>query len=138
MKKILFLLFVIALSLSSFAQDKAKKTPEQKARAKTTEMVAIFKLSKEQDAMLYTTHLKYYQTTDAYEAGKHSKKEEKKFKDQSQALREKDYKRILTPAQYKQHLVLEKAEDADKAKEKKAKKAEKEKKAKTAPASKKK
>lgn len=105
-------------------EKKEHKTPEQKARNKTTEMVTAFKLTKEQDAMLYSTHLKYYQNINALEAKDPKKKEKKKKKDQFQAQRDKDYKRILTPAQYKLYTAAEKAEDLAKEKEKQAKKIE--------------
>lgn len=121
MNKIILLVLCLSLSLSTLAQEKAKKTAEQKARANTTEMTTYLKLSKEQETMVYSSELKYYQSTDAYEAT-HKKKEEKKFKAQAQANRNKDYKRILTPAQYKQYLAKEKAEDLQKEKEKLLKK----------------
>jgi len=40
------------LTISLFAQDKLKKSPEEKARAKTEEMVSSLKLSKEQETMI--------------------------------------------------------------------------------------
>jgi hypothetical protein len=123
MKKILFLLAFISFQFLALAKDdKDKKTPEQKAHTKTSELVTALNLTKDQESKLYASHLKYYQTTDAYEAKDPSKKDKKKFKDQAQAIREAEYKRILTPAQYKQYLNYEKAEDLKKEKEKKAKK----------------
>lgn len=123
MKKILFLLVLVSIHLIVLSKDD-KRTPEQKAHAKTSELVTALKLTKDQESKLNATHLKYYQNIDAYEAKDPSKKDKKKFKDQAQAIRETEYKRILTPAQYKQYLSYEKAEDLKKEKEKKAKKEE--------------
>jgi hypothetical protein len=107
------------------AQVKAKKTPEEKAKKKTTEMVTSLKLTKEQDALIYSTNLKIYQSIEKYNTKEHSKKDKKKQKDIAQSLRDKEFKRILMPAQYKQYIVLDKVDDAKKDAEKEAKKKEK-------------
>jgi len=104
------------------AQEKNKKTPEEKAKKKTTEMVTSLKLTKEQDALIYSTNLKIYQSIEKYDTKEHSKKDKKKQKDIAQSLRDKEFKRILTPAQYKQYIALDKADDAKKDAEKEAKK----------------
>lgn len=128
MKKIILTLSILWIAVTVFAKDnKPKKTPEQKAKEKTSELVTTLKLNKDQETKLYTTHLTYYQTTDAYEAKNPSKKDKKKFKDRAQAERDADYKKILTPAQLKQFAANEKAEDVQKEKEKKEKKEEKKK-----------
>jgi hypothetical protein len=125
MKKILFLF--ILLNICSFlnAQDKVKKTPEEKAKKKTIEMVSSLKLTKEQDVLIYSTNLKVYQSIQKYDTKEHSKKDKKKQKDIAQNLRDKEFKRILTPAQFKLYIALDKADDAKKDAEKEAKKKEK-------------
>ena len=49
MKNLFFLIIIVTATIVSQAQDKAKKTPEDKARNKTTEMVTSLKLTKEQE-----------------------------------------------------------------------------------------
>jgi|688.fasta_scaffold480594_1 hypothetical protein len=127
MKKLFFLIIIVTATIVSQAQDKAKKTPEDKAHKKTTEMVTALKLTKEQEKMLYSTNLKAYQSIAAYEAKKPSKKLKKKQKDVVQKLRNDEFKKILTPAQYKEYQRLDDEEDKKKDAEKKAEKQEKKK-----------
>lgn len=122
MKKLLFLFLFMNISSLLIAQEKNKKTPEEKAKKKTTEMVTSLKLTKEQDALIYSTNLKIYQSIEKYDTKEHSKKDKKKQKDIAQSLRDKEFKRILTPAKYKQYIALDKADDAKKDAEKEAKK----------------
>lgn len=109
-----------------FAQNKAKKTPEDKARRKTSEMVTAMKLSKEQENMLYAINLKAYQSIASYEAKNTGKKLRKKQKDIVQGLREKEFQKILTPAQYAEYRRLEGEEDKREVAEKTAKKKQEE------------
>lgn len=118
---------MLASTLFSQAQDKAKKTPEEKATKKTTEMVTALKLTKEQEKMLYSTNLKAYQSIATYDAKKPSKKLKKKQKDIVQKLRNDEFKKILTPAQYKEYQRLDDEDDKKKDAEKKAEKQEKKK-----------
>ncbi len=127
MRKIFLLILILSFTLGLNAQDKAKKTPEDKARNKTTEMVTSLKLTKEQEKMLYSTNLKAYQSIAAYDAKKPSKKLKKKQKDIVQKLRNDEFKKILTPAQYKEYQRLDDEEDKKKDAEKKAEKQEKKK-----------
>jgi hypothetical protein len=127
MKNYLFTLFIICLAFLLSAQDKAKKTPEEKATKKTTEMVITLKLTKEQEKMLYSTNLKAYQSIATYDAKKPSKKLKKKQKDIVQKLRNDEFKKILTPAQYKEYQRLDDEDDKKKDAEKKAEKQEKKK-----------
>lgn len=124
----IFIIVVLVLSTTfSYAQEKAKKTPEDKAKKKTTEMVSSLKLTKEQENMLYSTNLKAYQSIEKYDTKEHSKKDKKKQKDMVQKLRDAEYKKIMSPAQYKEYLRLEKEEDKKKDAEKELKKQEKKK-----------
>lgn len=109
------------------SQEKVKKTPEEKAKKRTTEMVTSLKLTKEQENMLYSTNLKAYQSIEKYDTKDHSKKDKKKQKDMVQKLSDAEYKKILTPIQYKEYLRLEKEEDKKKDAEKELKKQEKKK-----------
>jgi len=127
MKNYLFTLFIVGLAFTLSAQDKAKKSPEEKANEKTTEMVTALKLTKEQEKMLYSTNLKAYQSIATYDAKKPSKKLKKKQKDIVHKLRNGEFKKILTPAQYKEYLRLDNEEDKKKDAEKKAEKQEKKK-----------
>lgn len=121
MKKILLLLLITMFVFGLNAA--VKKTAQEKAQAKTSEMVTALKLNKQQETSLYNLHLKYYQSIETYDTKDHSKKDKKKYKDQMQAMRDKEYKKILTPDQLKQYIMLDKAADAKKDAEKKAKKA---------------
>lgn len=125
MKQLFFILCIFSATFVSFAQEKAKKTPESKAAKKATEMTTTLKLNKEQEKMLYSTNLKAYQSIEDYDAKKPSKKLKRKQKDIVQKLREAEYKKILTPAQYKEYQLLEKEDDAKKKAEKKIKKEKK-------------
>ncbi len=57
MKKIMLFLLTL-ISLSAIAQKKPEKTPEEKARKKTTEMVTALKLNKDQESRLLDIHVK--------------------------------------------------------------------------------
>lgn len=123
----------------SFAQENTKKTPEEKAAKKTAAMVSSLHLNQLQEKLLYELHVKSYTSIQQYDTKEHSKKEKKKQKDIVQNLRDKEYRKILTPAQYKQYTVNEKAadklKDAEKAAHKKEKKEKKEKEKKSATSS---
>ena len=78
MKKILFIVFAISIQLSAFAD---KKTPAQKAKEKTDEMVKELTLTADQQKKIYDINLKAYTAIDAYEDKKPSKKLKKKQKE---------------------------------------------------------
>ena len=138
MLRFMIALMLLTASLAMQAQDKAKKTPEEKARKKTTEMVSSLKLNKEQENMLYSVNLKAYQSIATYEAKTKSKKMRKKQKDIVQGLREKEFQKILTPPQFTEYRRLEAEENKREAAEKAAKKKQEEAEKKNKAASKKK
>lgn len=113
MKQFLLLLLLLSLQIASIAQ---KKTPTDKAKAKTEEMQKDLQLSADQHKKVYDINLKAYQAIADYEAKDPSKKLKKKQKNIVQDLREAEYKRILTSAQYKKYLDLKKKEKAEKEK----------------------
>ena len=104
---------ICLLTISLFAQDKPKKSPEEKARTKTEEMVSSLKLSKEQETMIYSTNLKVYQSIVTYAAKNPDKKSKKKQKKIVQNLRDTEYKKILNATQYKLYLENKKKEKAE-------------------------
>jgi hypothetical protein len=124
MKKIMLFLLTL-ISLSAIAQKKPEKTPEEKARKKTTEMVSALKLNKDQESRLLDIHVKAYQSIEKYEAKKPGKALKKKQKDIVHKMRDAEYKKILTPEQYNKYLQIEKEEDRIKALEKAEKKKKK-------------
>ena len=129
MKRFQILLLSCVLLLSAVdtsAQKKPEKTPEQKAKSKTTEMVQLLKLNPEQEQKIYEINLKAYQSIEKYEAKKPGKSLKKKQKDIVQSMREKEFQKILTPAQYQSYQKAEKEEDIRKEKEKAEKKKKKE------------
>lgn len=127
MRKLFLIATLVLTTLVTLSQEKVKKTPEEKAKKRTTEMVTSLKLTNEQENMLYSTNLKAYQSIEKYDTKDHSKKDKKKQKDMVQKLRDNEYKKILTPAQYKEYTRLDKEEDKKKDAEKDLKKQEKKK-----------
>lgn len=104
---------ICLLTFSLFAQDKIKKSPEEKASAKTAEMVTALKLNKEQETMIYSTNLKVYQSIATYAAKNPDKKSKKKQKKIVQNLRDTEFKKILNAAQYKLYVENKKKEKAE-------------------------
>lgn len=104
---------ICLLTLSLLAQDKLKKSPEEKARAKTAEMVTTLKLTKEQESMIYSTNLKVYQSIATFATKNPDKKSKKKQKKIVQNLRDTEYKKILNSTQYKLYLENKKKEKAE-------------------------
>lgn len=126
-KRFLFFGLIMGMiSLTLSAQKKPEKTPEQKAKSKTTEMVQLLKLNPEQEQKIYEINLKAYQSIEKYEAKKPGKALKKKQKDIVQSMREKEFQKILTPAQFQTYQKAEKEEDIRKDKEKAEKKRKKE------------
>lgn len=115
MKKILFLLFSM-ISICCYAD---KKTPAEKAKEKTEEMQKNLALTPEQNKRIYEINLKAYTSIQDYEAKKPSKKLKKKQKDIVSDLKKAEYKKILSPAQYKKYEEIKKKEkEEEKAKQK--------------------
>ncbi len=117
MNKSLLVFILLFLSLHVLA---VKKTPIEKAKAKTEEMQKSLQLNPEQTKKIYEINLKAYTSISEYESKKPSKKLKKKQKDIVQNMRDDHYKKILTPAQYKKYKELKKQEkEQEKAEEKK-------------------
>lgn len=114
MKHIIILFVFLSLSVSSFAE---KKSPEEKAKKKTEEMTQELKLSPDQQKKIYEVNLNAYKSIASYEVKKPSKKLKKKQKDIVQDLRDKEYKKILTPAQLKTLQELKKKEKEEEKKQ---------------------
>lgn len=122
MQKVFLTIVLVLVLIGSIAQAKEKRTPEQKTIAKTNEMVAWLKLTKEQEKMIYSINLRAYQSIEKYDTKNHTKDEKKKQKDKVQKLREDEFKKILSASQFAEYLRLEKEEDIKKDAEKAAKK----------------
>ena len=114
MKQFLLVLILFSLTINSFGQ---KKSPEEKAKKKTEEMTQDLKLSPDQQKKIYEVNLNAYKSIASYEAKKPSKKLKKKQKDIVQDLRDKEYKKILTPAQLKTLQELKKKEKEEEKKQ---------------------
>ena len=115
MKKILLILLAF-MSLPCLAD---KKTPIEKAKEKTEELQKNLTLTPEQNKKVYEINLKAYESIDAYEAKKPSKKLKKKQKDIVGDLKKAEYKKIFTAAQFKKYKELKKAEKEKEKAEKK-------------------
>jgi len=107
MNKLFLILAFVFISSVAFAQ---KKTPTEKASAKTEEMKKALQLSPDQQKKIYEINMKAYTSIADYETKKPSKKLKKKQKDIVQNMRDDQYKKILTPAQYKKYKDLKKQE----------------------------
>ncbi|MCF8293046.1 MAG: hypothetical protein K9I70_04465 [Chitinophagaceae bacterium] len=107
MNKLLLLIFLVALNLSAAAE---KKTPTEKAKGKTDEMQQNLQLSPEQTKKIYDINLKAYTSISEYDATNPSKKLKKKQKEIVQDLRDDQYKKTLTTAQYKKYKDIKKKE----------------------------
>ncbi len=107
MNKLFLLLVFLVINTAAFAD---KKTPVEKAKAKTEEMQKDLQLNADQNKKIYDINLKAYSSIADYETKKPSKKLKKKQKDIVQDMRDDQYKKILTPAQYKKYKDLKKAE----------------------------
>ncbi len=116
MKKWMALLLILGCSLNLMAE---KKTPAEKAKAKTEEMQKDLQLNPDQNKKIYDINLKAYTAIAEYEAKDPGKKLKKKQKNIVQDLREDQFKKILSPAQYKKYKELkQKEKEAEKQKEK--------------------
>lgn len=118
MKKYFGILFLLmSLSCFVFAQE---KTPEAKARLKTESLSNALQLNPSQVNSISALHQTVYKKLD--EAQKACKEDKECYKKKKKALkqeRESAYKKIFTAAQFKQYLLLEAKEDAEKEKHKK-------------------
>lgn len=107
MKRILLFLTMIVLTTSVYAD---KKTPTEKAQSKTDEMQKDLQLNADQVKKIYEINLKAYTAIADYETKSKDKKLRKKQKNIVQDLREGQYKKILSSAQYKKYKELKKKE----------------------------
>ena len=117
------LFLVVLFTFSSLFAMAVKKTPSEKAKEKTEEMQKDLQLTSDQNKKIYDINLKAYTSIAEYDAKKPSKKLKKKQKDIVQNLRDDQYKKILTSAQYQKYKELKKKEkELEKAEEKKLEK----------------
>ena len=117
------LFLVVLFTFSSLFAMAVKKTPSEKAKEKTEEMQKDLQLTPDQNKKIYDINLKAYTSIAEYDAKKPSKKLKKKQKDIVQNLRDDQYKKILTSAQYQKYKELKKKEkELEKAEEKKLEK----------------
>jgi hypothetical protein len=107
MKNVFLVAFLLFVTSIAFAD---KKSPTVKATEKTAEMQKGLQLTPEQNKKIYEINFKAYTSIAEYEAKKPSKKLKKKQKDIVQKLRDDQYKKILSAAQYKLYRDLKKKE----------------------------
>ena len=98
-KPLLIAIFML-IGSSVMAQ---KKTPAEKAKAKTEEMQKDLQLTPDQNKKIYEVNLKAYASIADYEAKDPGKKFKKKQKNIVQDLREDQFKKILNAAQFKKY-----------------------------------
>jgi DNA gyrase/topoisomerase IV subunit A len=122
MNKLLILICLVVLNISASAE---KKTPTEKAKGKTDEMQQNLQLSPEQTKKIYGINLKAYTSIAEYDAKNPSKKLKKKQKEIVQNLRDGQYKKTLTTAQYKKYKDIKKKEKEEEKKLKEQKPATK-------------
>ncbi|HMN31998.1 MAG: hypothetical protein IT215_00610 [Chitinophagaceae bacterium] len=106
MKNIVIILLSI-LTLQAYAQ---KRTPSEKAKAKTDEMQHDLALSPEQNKKIYELNLKTYNSIANYEAKQTNERLRKKQKDVETDIRKAEFKKVLTASQFKKYEELRLAE----------------------------
>ena len=124
MKKLMMTVALVAITLGAQAQEKEKRTPEERAKAQTERMTKELGLSADQAAKLEPINLKYAQEGAAlraeYEAQREAMRKEGKGRKLVEA-HDAEVKPILTPEQYEKWQAL-KAEKKEKMKEKRKEK----------------
>jgi ABC-type oligopeptide transport system ATPase subunit len=116
MQRILLAAVFLFISLVANAE---KKTPVEKAQAKTDEMQKGLTLTADQHKKIYDINLKAYTAIAEYDAKDPSKKLKKKQKDMVQEMRDDQYKKVLSADQFKKYKELKKQEKAEEEKLKK-------------------
>ena len=107
--KFLTLAMFILVSVTSFAQDKKSKTPEQKAQKLTEKMQADLSLSDEQTDQIASINLGIAQKNHSVKMNKTMSVEDKKIaRKENQKARTQMYKDVLTVAQFETMKKLKK------------------------------
>ena len=107
--KFLTLAMFILSSVTSFAQDKKSKTPEQKAQKLTEKMQADLSLSAEQTDKIASINLGIAQKNHSVKMNKTMSVEDKKIaRKENQKARTQMYKDVLTVAQFETMKKLKK------------------------------
>jgi LAS superfamily LD-carboxypeptidase LdcB len=116
MQRIIIAFFFLLICAGANAE---KKTPVEKAQAKTDEMQKGLTLTADQHKKIYDINLKAYTAIAEYDAKDPSKKLKKKQKDMVQKMRDDQYKKVLSADQFKKYKELKKQEKAEEEKLKK-------------------
>jgi hypothetical protein len=105
--------FLIAcLFCLAFNAKAEKKSPADKAKEKTEEMTKDLALNADQQKKIFEINFNMYKSIDDYETKNPTKKLKKKQKDIAQDMRKAQFKKLLTPVQFKKMLDLKKLEKA--------------------------
>jgi len=113
------ILFTTALLFFCLGANAEKKTPVEKAQAKTEEMQKGLTLTVDQHKKIYDINLKAYTAIAEYDAKDPGKKLKKKQKDMVQEMRDDQYKKVLSADQFKKYKELKKQEKIEEEKLKK-------------------
>ncbi len=100
MKKVHLLLLFFVYALSSHAQTFVKKTPEEKARKYTDELIAQIPLEKEQEEKIFLINVNVSKQFDSLYAAKADKDEMRKAYAVIFKSRDAEFKKVLTKEQF--------------------------------------
>jgi protein CpxP len=100
MKKASLLLLIFVYALSTQAQNYVKKTPEEKARKYTDELIAQISLEKEQEEKIFLINVNVSKQFDSLYAAKADKDEMRKAYGVIFKSRDAEFKKVLTKEQF--------------------------------------
>ncbi|MGV3638224.1 MAG: hypothetical protein ACO1NQ_11345 [Flavobacteriales bacterium] len=101
MKKLMIIAALASMTVAAQAQEKARKTPEERAKARTERMTKELSLSPEQQAKVEAINLKYADQVEAVRAEHEAERTAKR--DAAKAMHDAhdaEMKAVLTPDQY--------------------------------------
>ena len=121
MKKTSLLLVMLHLSVMVFSQEYKRKTPEEKAKKYTAEMVAEIHLENEQEAKIYLINVSVSTRFDSLYASKPEKDVLKKVTIELLRNRDAEFRKILTTEQFLRFDDIQREKREKKLKEKQEK-----------------
>lgn len=105
MKKLMMIVALAALTAGAQAQEKVRKTPQERADAQTSRMTKELALTKEQAIKVEAINLKYAQEAEALRAEREAQREAMRKGGKGKAMHtahEEELKAVLTAEQFAQ------------------------------------
>ncbi len=98
---------LLVLTTAANAQEKERKSPEERAKMQTERMTKELGLSPEQAARVEALNAKYAEEAEAYRAQMEAEREKRKQEGKARLeAHDADLKAVLTPEQYTQWMAL--------------------------------